>query len=83
MGQSREKEKGCNSTRYTNVVCQDGVVDLSWSGLFLFYNNGLAFLMTKKKQSYSNAGKGDKSRVSNKKKYDENWDKIFKKQNKD
>ena len=43
----------------------------------------MAFLMTKKKQSYSNAGKGDKSRVSNKKKYDENWDKIFgKKSNK-
>ena len=31
--------------------------------------------MSKKK--YSNAGKGDKSRVSNKKKFDENWDKIF------
>jgi len=35
------------------------------------------------KKKYSNAGKGDKSRVSNKKRYDENWDKIFKKQNKD
>ena len=34
--------------------------------------------MSKKKQSYSNAGKGDKSHVSNKKKYDANWDKIFK-----
>ena len=30
------------------------------------------------KKKYSNAGKGDKSRVSNKKKFDENWDKIFK-----
>ena len=29
------------------------------------------------------AGKGDKPRISNKKKYDENWDKIFgKKSNK-
>jgi len=37
----------------------------------------------KNKKKYSNAGKGDKSRVSNKKRYDENWDKIFKKQNKD
>ena len=29
------------------------------------------------KTKYSNAGKGDKSRVSNKKKFDDNWDKIF------
>ena len=42
----------------------------------------MAFVM-KKKRKYSDAGKGDKSRVSNKKRYDENWDKIFKKQNKD
>ena len=26
---------------------------------------------------YSNAGKGDKSRVSNKKRFDVNWEKIF------
>ena len=30
-----------------------------------------------KKTKYSNAGKGDKNRVSDKKKYDENYDKIF------
>ena len=29
------------------------------------------------KTKYSNAGTGDKSRVSNKKKFDDNWDKIF------
>ena len=32
-----------------------------------------------KQPKYSNAGKGDKSRVTDKKKYDENWEKIFKK----
>jgi len=31
-----------------------------------------------KKNKYSNAGKGDKNRVSDKKKYDENYEKIFK-----
>tara|TARA_R100000742_G_C4214808_1_gene40190 strand:+ start:164 stop:283 length:120 start_codon:yes stop_codon:yes gene_type:complete len=36
----------------------------------------------KEKTKYSNAGKGDKNRVSDKKKYDENWDKIFKKEKK-
>jgi len=37
-----------------------------------------------KKKKYSNAGKGDKNRVSDKKKYDENWEKIFtKKKRKD
>ena len=30
-----------------------------------------------KKNKYSNAGKGDKNRVSDKKKYDENYEKIF------
>ena len=30
-----------------------------------------------KKNKYSNAGKGDKSRVSNKKQFDKNWEKIF------
>ena len=35
--------------------------------------------MISKKEKYSNAGKGDKSRVTDKKKYDENWEKIFKK----
>ena len=30
-----------------------------------------------KKTKYSNAGKGDKNRVSDKKKYDENYEKIF------
>jgi hypothetical protein len=33
--------------------------------------------MTKKQTTYSNAGKGDKDRVTNKKKYSENWEKIF------
>ena len=37
-----------------------------------------------KKSKYSNAGKGDKSRITDKKKYAENWEKIFgKKKNKD
>ena len=36
------------------------------------------YIMSKKKK-YSNAGKGDKNRVSDKKKYDENWEKIFSK----
>ena len=36
----------------------------------------------KSKKKYSDAGKGDKSRVTNKKKYDNNWDKIFKKKEK-
>ena len=31
-----------------------------------------------KTTKYSNAGKGDKSRVSDKKKYDKNYDRIFK-----
>jgi len=30
-----------------------------------------------KKKKHSDAGKGDKDRVSDKKKYDENWEKIF------
>ena len=29
------------------------------------------------KDKYSNAGKGDKSRILNKKRFDKNWDKIF------
>tara|TARA_B100001109_G_C18497650_1_gene305395 strand:- start:55 stop:321 length:267 start_codon:yes stop_codon:yes gene_type:complete len=34
--------------------------------------------MTKKNETkYSNAGKGDKSRISNKEKYDRNYEKIF------
>lgn len=34
--------------------------------------------MSKKNETkYSNAGKGDKSRISDKKKYDENYEKIF------
>ena len=33
-------------------------------------------------KKYSNAGKGDKSRISNKKKYAENWEKIFGKKKK-
>ena len=34
--------------------------------------------MKKKKKKYSNAGKGDKSRVSDKGQYDKNWEKIYK-----
>jgi len=34
--------------------------------------------MAKKTKKYSDAGKGDRNRVSNKKKYDENWEKIYK-----
>jgi|TARA_B100001094_G_scaffold254935_1_gene253778 hypothetical protein len=30
-----------------------------------------------KKKEYSDAGKGDKSRVTDKEKFDENWEKIF------
>ena len=30
-----------------------------------------------KTPKYSNAGKGDKSRITNKKSFDTNWDKIF------
>ena len=38
----------------------------------------------KPKPKYSNAGKGDKSRVSDANKYAENWEKIFgKKKNKE
>ena len=32
----------------------------------------------KPKSKYSNAGKGDKSRVSDKDRYDKNWEKIYK-----
>ena len=38
--------------------------------------------MDKKKPSQAN-GKGDKSRVSDKKKFDKNWDKIFGKKKKE
>ena len=33
--------------------------------------------MTKKQTTYSNAGKGDKSRISNHKKFSDNWERIF------
>ena len=35
-------------------------------------------ILVKKKKKYSNAGKGDKSRVSDKGQYDKNWEKIYK-----
>ena len=36
--------------------------------------------MSKKQTTkYSDAGKGDKSRVSDKKKFDKNWERIFNK----
>ena len=37
--------------------------------------------MSKKKPKYSDAGKGDKSRVSDKKNFDKNWENIFRKKN--
>ena len=40
--------------------------------------NQIKKMMTKKNETkYSNAGKGDKSIISDKKKYDENYEKIF------
>ena len=36
-----------------------------------------------KEIKYSNAGKGDKSRITNKKKFDDNWEKIFKQKEKE
>ena len=39
------------------------------------------YIMSKKKK-YSNAGKGDKSRISDINKYAENWEKIFGKKKK-
>ena len=44
-------------------------------------NFGKREQMKKKKETkYSNAGKGDKNRVSDSKRYADNWDKIFKKE---
>tara|TARA_R100001377_G_C3146777_1_gene94778 strand:+ start:192 stop:320 length:129 start_codon:yes stop_codon:yes gene_type:complete len=37
----------------------------------------------KKNKEYSNAGKGDKNRITNKKKYADNWEKIFGKKKKE
>ena len=34
-------------------------------------------------KKYSNAGKVDKSRITNKKKFDKNWEKIFGKKTKE
>jgi len=48
--------------------------------LLSFCCNGLVFL--KKKPKHSEAGKGDKSRVTDKKKYADNWEKIFGKKKK-
>ncbi len=42
----------------------------------LFDNNIFTITMSKEKK-YSDAGKGDKSRITDKKKYAENWEKIF------
>jgi hypothetical protein len=36
-----------------------------------------------KKEKYSSAGKGDKSRITEKKKFDKNWEKIFSKKTKE
>ena len=43
---------------------------------FSYYLNTSYKHMSKKKKS-TGAGKGDRDRVSDKKKYDENWEKIF------
>ena len=34
-------------------------------------------------KKYSNAGKGDKSRITDKSKFDKNWEKIFSKKTKE
>jgi len=47
--------------------------------VFSFCDNGLVFMKKKTKQVN---GKGDKSRVTNKKKFDKNWEKIFGKKKK-
>ena len=39
--------------------------------------NSVSKKPNKEKPKYSNAGKGDKNRVSNINKYAENWEKIF------
>ena len=44
-----------------------------------YHINTINKYIMSKKRKYSNAGKGDKNRVSDKKKYDENWEKIFNK----
>ena len=36
-----------------------------------------------KKEKNSSAGKGDKSRITDKKKFDKNWEKIFSKKTKE
>jgi|TARA_R100001443_G_scaffold64256_1_gene73812 hypothetical protein len=38
--------------------------------------------LSKKQKTKQSNGKGDKSRIANKKRFDENWDKIFKKEKK-
>lgn len=42
-----------------------------------YYINTIDKYIVSKKKKHSDAGKGDKDRVSDKKKYDENWEKIF------
>ncbi len=44
-------------------------------GIFVlsFHHNGLDFM----KKKYSDAGKGDRNRISDKKRFDKNWEKIF------
>jgi hypothetical protein len=44
-------------------------------------DRGFLCCMSKQKK-YSDAGKGDKSRVTDKKKFDKNWEKIFGKKRK-
>ena len=46
---------------------------------YSYHINTINKYIMSKKRKYSNAGKGDKNRVSDKKKYDENWEKIFNK----
>jgi len=50
------------------------VIENVWQKVSL---NSVSKKPKKDKPKYSNAGKGDKNRVSNINKYAENWEKIF------
>jgi len=50
------------------------VIENVWQKVGL---NSVSKKPNKEKPKYSNAGKGDKNRVSNINKYAENWEKIF------
>ena len=46
-------------------------------GLAIVVAIGTEYIRYDMSKKYSDAGKGDKSRVTNKKKYSDNWEKIF------